>query len=285
MYELKWYKDLSDRLMKALRLDTMPTAVFLSMERPENTKQLDRDDLKACAMLDVARLEGKVFYTTIENHECPHARHVLGMARREDCYPADGPGINWAWGDYPDKGRSMTATPIAWARQVSDPNVLKIAPHTVKYVSYSPLDKCFWDPAIGGGVVVVTCTPNAGMSLYRAATYKLGTPIPDATTQVGSTCNGIIIQPYLRGKMCYTLGCVGGRTFPKIKTEDLFFGFPVETLEDLVDSLETSLRRRPDIDERLDRKCGEYHVATPFERKVQRPGWTKWTEAEIPKYR
>ena len=91
--------------------------------------------------------------------------------------------------------------------------------------------------------------------------------------------------PYVTGKMAYTIGCVGGRTFVRVKTEELFFGFPVEFLEEIVDCTEIQLRRRPDIDTRSDQKLGEAHVATPYDRKVQRVGWPKWTPEETPDYK
>ena len=285
MYEIEWYKDLSDRLMQGLRLDALPTAVFYSMEPPEGVVQLDRNDLKACAMLDEARFESKVFYTTIENHECQQARAFLGLV---PIWPEAMSGT-WASGDYPDKGRSMTASPIAWARQTlykaKSEGYHGIEAGTVKYVSYAPLDKCSFGPEVGGGVVVLTCTPNAGMTLFRAATYKTGAIVPEGTTHLGSTCRSIMAHPYVTGKMAYTIGCVGGRTFVRVKTEELFFGFPVEFLEEIVDCMEVQLRRRPDIDSRLDQKLGESHIATPQDRKVQRSGWTKWTSKETPDYR
>lgn len=285
MYEVEWYKDLSDRLMKGLRLNRVPVAVFFSMEPPEGVAQLDRDDLKACAMLDEARFEGKAFYTAIDNHECQPARHILGFVPT----PASAVSGIWAAGDYPEKGRAMTATPIAWVRQTlykarSD-GYHGIEPGTVKYVSYAPLDKCPIGPEIGGGVIVLICTPNAGMTLFRAATYRNGVIVPEGTTHLGSTCRSVMSYPYVTGKIAYTIGCVGGRTFVKVKSEELFFGFPVEFLEEIVDSMEVQLHRRPDIDSRLDQKPGEFHVATPFERKNQRPGWPRWTPEETPDYK
>ena len=282
---MNWYKDLSERLMKGLRFDRVPVAVFFSVSPPEGVKQLDRNDLKACTMLDEARFEGKVFYTAVENHECVPSKYILGFT---PIPPGRHDGV-WQAADYPEKGRAMAATPIAWVRQTiyhaQNQGYHEIAPETVKYISYAPLDKCPYKPEIGGGVIVLTCTPNAGMTLFRAATYRTGGPVPEGTTHLGSTCRGIMAYPYVTGKMAYMLGCVGGRTFVKIRPEELYFGFPIEFLEEVVEGVEAQLRRRPDIDSRLDQKLGEYHVATPLERKVQRPDWTEWTEEEPPEYR
>src|SRR5690606_22770228 len=72
-------KDLSDRLVKALHLDRVPTAVVWSMKKPEGIQRLDRT-LKACQFLDVAGLEGKLFYTDVENNrDCKNGSHYLGL--------------------------------------------------------------------------------------------------------------------------------------------------------------------------------------------------------------
>lgn len=55
------FKELSDRLVKALHLETPPVGVLWTMKKPEGIQQLDRT-LKGCQFLDVARLEGTLFY-------------------------------------------------------------------------------------------------------------------------------------------------------------------------------------------------------------------------------
>src|SRR5688572_1745137 len=95
------YNSLCERLMSALRLETVPVAVQFSTNPPQNIAQL-KGGSKACSMLDIARLEGKVFYTTQENHHCRNGSHYLGMTR-----PFKGLETgDWYAGKYPDKGRS-----------------------------------------------------------------------------------------------------------------------------------------------------------------------------------
>ena len=73
------FKDLSDRLVKALRLERVPTATVWSMRKPEGIQRIDRT-LKACQFLDVAGLEGKLFYTDVEsNRDCKNGSHYLGL--------------------------------------------------------------------------------------------------------------------------------------------------------------------------------------------------------------
>ena len=65
MDEQKKYKELCDKLMKGLRMETVPVAVQFSTNPPEGVPQF-KGGQKACQLLDEARLEGKTFYTTVK---------------------------------------------------------------------------------------------------------------------------------------------------------------------------------------------------------------------------
>lgn len=254
------YNELCKRLMKELRLDVVPVAVFFSTNPPENTKQIDRK-IKACEMLDVARYEGEVFYSTKENHDCKNGMYYLGLTKAFEGLKTG----DWTAGKYPDKGRSNWATPVAFRR--TSVHYMRIEEETVKCISYAPLDKCPFKPEIGGGIVVLTCNPKQGLYLARAAVYEMGGIVRGIVGP--STCSVVMAGPVQYGEMFHTLGCYGGRIFVKIKTEELYFGFPIEILDRIVNSLEVQLHDRPDLDEILDEGVGLYHVASDAEKKVQ----------------
>jgi len=254
------YKERCERLMKALRLERIPAAVFFSTHPPENVARIDRV-LKACEMLDVARMEGKVFYSTVENHGCKNGCYYLGLTKAFEGLKTG----DWTAGRYPDKGRSNWATPVAFRRALA--HYPRIDEGTIKCISYAPLDRCPFKPEIGGGIVVLTCTPKQGLYLARAAIYRMGGAVKGLTGP--STCSVVMAGPFQEGETFYTLGCYGGRIFVKIKTEELYFGFPIERLDDVVDSLEAQLRDRPDLDRLLDEGVGVFHLAEESEREVQ----------------
>jgi uncharacterized protein (DUF169 family) len=254
------YNEFCQRLMRGLRLEMVPVAVFFSTNPPGNTKQLNCK-LKACEMLDVARYEGKVFYSTAENHECKNGMYYLGLTK---AFAGLKTG-DWTAGRYPEKGRSNWASPVAFRRTLN--YYPRIEEETVKCISYAPLDKCPFKPEIGGGIVVLTCTPKQGLYLARAAVYEMGGVINGIVGP--STCSVVMAGPIQKGEMFYTLGCYGGRIFVKIKTEELYFGFPIEFLEKIVISLEIQLRDRPDLDIILDEGVGTYHIAIEEEKMVQ----------------
>lgn len=260
MTEQEKYRDMCERLMKGLRIDTKPVAVFFSTDPPDGVEEF-KGGLKACQMLDLARMEGKVFYTTPKNHTCKNGRYYLGMSK---AFPGLKTG-DWNAGKYPDKGRSMYASPAVFRRTL--PFYPRVDEETVKVLSYAPLDNCPISAKIGGGVVVVVLPPKKALYLARSATYHMGGVVHGITGP--STCAVIMGGPFQYGEMYHTLGCYGGYLYVKIKTEETYIGFPIEMLDKIVEALEAILRDRPDLNRLIDEGVGQFHVATPEEVNAQ----------------
>ena len=259
------FKDLSNRLVDALHLERRPVGVLWTTKKPEGIQRIDRT-LKGCQFLDVARLEDKLFYTDMQNHsDCKNGSHYLGFTP-----PFEGLGSgDWPGGDYPDKGRSIFRTPVAFRRTLEHYHIVPTG--TVKFMVFGPLDEFPYDNNFGGGVVNVFCTAKAGLFLARAATYEGGGVIEGSTGP--SACSMVMSQPLMTGKVCYTLGCFGFRQFVQIKPEEVIFGIPFEKLENVVENLELLLTRRPDLKTLLAEPVGQAHVCSDDEISAQRsPG-------------
>lgn len=259
-------KDLSDRLVKALRLESVPVAVMFAMRKPDGIPQFERGTLKGCQFLDVARFEKRVFYTDVENNrDCKNGSHYLGFTPPfEGQYSGE-----WPAGDWPDKGRAIVRTPVAFRRNI--PHYHIVPSGTVKYMLYGPADAFPFDASYGGGVVVVFCTAKAGLFLARAADYEAGGATEGTTGP--STCSMVLSKPLMTGQVHYTLGCFGFRQFVQIKPEEVVFGIPFERFENVVENLELLLERRGDLVTLLAEPVGTAHVCTPEEVAVQRsPG-------------
>ena len=254
------YRDLCERLVAALGLEVVPVAVQFSTHPPENVPHLETGT-KACSMLDIARLEGKTFYTTDENHLCRNGSFYLGMSKPFKALQTG----DWFAGKYPDRGRSMYPSPVVARR--SNEHYINIEQETIGVISYAPLDKCPFDPQFGGIVIALMCTPKQALYLARAATYHVGGAVHGITGP--TTCSTILAAPYVRAAMFTTHGCYGGRLFTKVKTEEEFVGFPVEMLDNIVDALERQLSDRPDLKDLLAEPVGMCHTATAEEIRVQ----------------
>jgi len=260
MKNLEHYKNLSEKLVSILNLETVPVAVQFSTEAPEGVPQLE-ENTKACSMLDIARLEGKVFHTKSSNHTCKNGSHYLGMTKSFKGLETG----DWYAGQYPDKGRSMYPSPVVARR--NNEFYIKIDEETVNVISYAPLDNCPFDSQLGGIVVVLMCNPKQALYLARAATYHMGGVVKGITGP--STCSIVMAGPFKQGEMLTTLGCYGGRLFVKVKTEDEFVGFPVEQLDNIVDALHRLVSDRPDLKVLLAEKVGTHHEATQEEIDAQ----------------
>jgi len=108
---------------------------------------------------------------------------------------------------------------------------LKVEPGTVKYVSFSPLEKANFEP----DVVVLICSAKDGMRVVEAAAYEYGIA---AEGRVGPICSTIVATPYLTGKVVYTLGDSAGRKFSKIDDGEVFIGMPFERMDAIIKGLE-----------------------------------------------
>ncbi|HMK83839.1 MAG TPA: DUF169 domain-containing protein [Candidatus Bathyarchaeia archaeon] len=265
-YIAEAYAGLSNRLKSSLSLETSPVAIFLSPKIPKGIKQLE-GKMKWCEMVDKARLEGKVFYSTVENHACKNGMFYLGMTQAF-------PGLlngEWLSGKYPENGRRIFRSPMAVQR--AQTKYWKITPETIKTISFSPLEKAPFDPEEGGVIVMVICNPKQAMYLIRGHTFETGEMVYGAT--MPSTCSSVCARAYMTGELCPSLGCFGARIFMKVKTEEMFMGIPIEILPKLVDNLESLLDGRPDLKAMLSEEVGQYHSATEEDRLVQISEWNK----------
>jgi uncharacterized protein (DUF169 family) len=264
-HRMSQHKDLSDRLVSALHLETPPVAVLWTTRHPDGVPPIEASK-KGCQFLDVARFERRTFYTQADNHgDCKNGRYYLGFTP-----PFDGLACgDWPAGDYPDKGRSIFRTPAAFRRTF--PHYRVVPTGTVKYLVFGPLDQFPFGPEMGGIVINVFCTAKAGLFLARAAIYEGGGVIEGPTGP--STCSMVMSGPLVSGQVTYTLGCFGFRQFVQIKPEEVVFGIPYEKLANVVDNLELLLKRRPDLVTLLAEPVGQAHVCTDEEVQVQKaPG-------------
>ena len=259
------FKNLSDRLVKALRLETPPVAVLWTTKSPEGVPPIEASK-KGCQFLDVARFERRTFYTDVDNHaDCKNGRHYLGFTESFEGLECG----DWPGGDYPDKGRSIFRSPVAFRRTY--PHYSVVPSKTVKYIVFGPLDEFPYGNEMGGVVVNVFCTAKAGLFLARAAVYEGGGVVEGPTGP--STCSMVMSRPLMTGEVTYTLGCFGFRQFVQIKPEEVVFGIPLEKLPGVVDNLELLLKRRPDLVTLLAEPVGQPHIYTDEEIRVQKaPG-------------
>jgi uncharacterized protein (DUF169 family) len=111
-----------------------------------------------------------------------------------------------------------------------------VEPGTVKYASFSSLDKASFEP----DVIVLVCSAKDGMRAVEASAYESGMA---AKGRDGPICSTIVAAPYLTGEIVYTLGDLAGRRFAKIDDGEILIGVPFERIDELINGLEKIAER------------------------------------------
>jgi uncharacterized protein (DUF169 family) len=214
------YAELSNRMKKTLGLDNSPIAISFSTVAPAGVEEM-KGEARLCEMLDKVRLEGEMFYTMCENHECDGGANSSGL--RE-------PSERSKTGEFLSKDLGLFGSPRAARRFLSSNPRIEYG--TVKVVSFSPLERERFEP----DVVVLICNAKQGMTLVEAYAYDSGEKTLGLTG--APICSGVVAAPFLTGKVVSSLGDSGARRFMKIKDGDIFVGIPAELLPGIVENLE-----------------------------------------------
>lgn len=217
------YEELNERLKKALGLRRSAVAVALSNDKPEFEKL--NKEIRLCEMLNEALIEGRSFYTSSDEHACDGGAYHLGLGEMP---------VETRSGEFLYKRVGIFGSARA-ARRFFGSN-LGVEPGTIKYASFSPLDKANFEP----DVIVLVCSAKDGMRAVEASAYESGMA---AKGRTGPICSTIVAAPYLSGEIVYTLGDLAGRRFSKIDDGEIFIGVPFERLESLINGLEKIAER------------------------------------------
>ena len=217
------HKELSDRLKKVLNFRGSAVAVAISNDKPELEKLNEK--IRLCEMLNEALNEGRSFYTSSEEHACDGGAYHIGLREMP---------VELRSGEFLYKRVGLFGSARA-ARRFFGSN-LGVEPGTIKYASFSPLDKANFEP----DVVVLVCSAKEGMRAVEASAYKSGIA---AKGRTGPICSTVVAAPYLTGDIVYTLGDLTGRRFSKIDDGEIFMGVPFERMDALINGLEKIAER------------------------------------------
>ena len=219
------YAEIAETLKKTLDLRGSPVAVKLAKSPegiPEGVKPIE-ETVRHCQMISRARLNGEIFYATADRHVCMGGGWSLGLKelpqslRTGEFYYKLGKFESWA-------------ACMRTIRQV--PHVPTLETYATVY---APLEKTPFDPH----VVVIVAKPRDMLKLAQATLYQLGGRIESTMSGIQSVCADATAQPYLTGRINYSLGCDGSRRFSGIEDDELVMGIPAEILPEFARALTT----------------------------------------------
>ncbi len=205
---------------KLLKLEDMPIAVNLSLEKPSGLKRLN-DKIVACCMIKKAREIGP-FYTDKNGQSCEAGSFVMGLSDIPDAYESGAYGA----------ALKICKTPKVMQRIYRElPIIDKGYAH---YISVAPLDQADFEPDI----VVVTCTTTwKAYTLLRAYTYNSGKTWKGESSPAPG-CSWMFAYPYVRGEINIVIPSGGMFRTHAMRENELIIVIPIEQLNGVVQGLE-----------------------------------------------
>ncbi|MGB9175551.1 MAG: DUF169 domain-containing protein [Methanoregula sp.] len=217
------YPEAAESLKKLLKLTGSPVAFRFATKKeeiPAGMEKLDRT-IRHCSMIELARKEGKIFYSTADNHECNGGAWSLGLREITETLKN---------GDFYFKLGKFDSS--AACKRTID-RVAHLGTGDTYATLYAPLEKTPFDPQ----VVIIVATPWVMLKLAQSTLFRVGGRIHAEFAGIQSVCADTCAQTYLNGKMNISLGCDGSRKFSGIDNSELVMGIPAEILPEIVEAL------------------------------------------------
>jgi uncharacterized protein (DUF169 family) len=218
------FAEASAALRKALDLATSPVAIRLATGKEDIPAGMEKLEgtIRHCQMVSLARKEGRVFYATVENHECMGGSWALGLRPITDTLKT---------GQFYFRLGKFEST--AACKRTID-SVPHVESGTTYATLYAPLEKAAFSPH----AILIVAPPRVMLKLAQATLFRLGGRINAEFSGIQSVCSDATAQVYLTGRANYSLGCDGSRKFSGIEDQEMVMGFPAEMLGELVDAVQ-----------------------------------------------
>jgi uncharacterized protein (DUF169 family) len=217
------YAEASETLKKYLKLSGSPVAfrfVTKKEDIPAGMQELDKT-IRHCAMIGLARKEGRIFYSSAVKHECNGGAWALGLKEITDSLKT---------GDFYFKLGKFESSAACKRTIDRVPHLQTLETYATLY---APLEKTPFDPQ----VVLIIASPWAMLKLAQSVLFRLGGRINAEFAGIQSVCADTCAQTYLNGQVNFSLGCDGSRKFSGIEDGEMVIGIPAELLPEITESL------------------------------------------------
>jgi uncharacterized protein (DUF169 family) len=217
------YTEASETLKKYLKLTGSPVAFRFATKKediPAGMQELDKT-IRHCAMIGLARKEGRIFYSPSARHECNGGAWALGLREITDSLKN---------GDFYFKLGKFESS--AACKRTID-RVPHLDTNETFATLYAPLEKTPFDPQ----VVLIVANPWSMLKLAQSSLFRMGGRINAEFSGIQSVCSDTCAQTYLNGKVNFSLGCDGSRKFSGIEDGEMVIGIPAELLPEIIESV------------------------------------------------
>jgi uncharacterized protein (DUF169 family) len=217
------YAEAAETLKKYLKLSGSPVAFRFATNKeviPAGIEALDKT-IRHCTMVNLARKEGRIFYSTADKHECNGGGWALGLKEITESLKN---------GDFYYKLGKFESS--AACKRTID-RIPHLGLHETYATLYAPLEKTPFDPQ----VVIIVASPWSMLKLAQSTLFRLGGRIGAEFAGIQSVCSDACAQTYLTGHVNFSLGCDGSRKFSGIEDGEMVIGIPAELLPEITESL------------------------------------------------
>jgi uncharacterized protein (DUF169 family) len=217
------YAETSETLKKFLKLSGSPVAFRFATKKediPAGMQDLDKT-IRHCAMISLARKEGKIFFSTAGKHECNGGAWALGLRELTESLKT---------GDFYYKLGKFESSAACKRTIDRVPHLQTLETYATLY---APLEKTPFDPQ----VVLIVATPWTMLKLAQSVLFRIGGRINAEFAGIQSVCADTCAQTYLNGHVNFSLGCDGSRKFSGIDDGEMVIGIPAELLPEITESL------------------------------------------------
>jgi uncharacterized protein (DUF169 family) len=217
------YAEAAETLKTYLKLSGSPVAfrfVTKKEEIPAGIEALDKT-IRHCSMINLARREGRIFYSTADKHECNGGGWALGLKEITESLKN---------GDFYYKLGKFESS--AACKRTID-RIPHLGLHETYATLYAPLEKTPFDPQ----VILIVASPWAMLKLAQSTLFRLGGRIGAEFAGIQSVCSDACAQTYLTGRVNFSLGCDGSRKFSGIEDGEMVMGIPAELLPEIIEGL------------------------------------------------
>lgn len=217
------YQESAELLKNYLGIKGSPVAFKFATKKediPSGMAEIDKT-IRHCMMVALARNEKKAFYATVSKHECNGGAWSLGLKELTPTLKS---------GEFYFRLGKFASAPACKRTIDSVPHV---ATGETYATMYAPLESTPFTPQI----VIVTANPRGMLKLAQSTLFTLGGRINSSFSGIQSVCSDACAQPYLTGKLNFSLGCDGSRRFSGIEDGEMVIGIPVEMLPEITAAL------------------------------------------------
>ena len=218
------YEESAAALKKYLKMEGSPVALRFATKKediPAGMPEIDKT-IRHCAMVGLARKEGKIFYATAGKHECNGGAWALGL--REKTHTLVTGEFYFRLGKFnsaPACKRTIEAIPHLQTGET--------------YATvYAPLEKVPFTPH----VIFIVANPWSMLKLAQSSLFRVGGRIHAGFSGIQSVCSDATTQTYLTGKPNFSLGCDGSRKYSGIADDEMVMGMPAERLSEICAALQ-----------------------------------------------